>query len=179
MQHQDIYQKTILFATAKHHQIGQTIPGTNLPYLVHLSNVAMEIIFASHHTKVFDSDFALQLALLHDTLEDTNTTYDELSEIFSDKIANGVLALSKDKKLPKENQLIDSIERIILQPKEVWSVKLADRITNLQPPPSHWSLEKVFKYHIEAQTILEKLKGGNQYLENRLIQKIEEYKSYY
>ena len=112
-------------------------------------------------------------------MEDTNTTYDELAEIFSDRVANGVLALSKDKKLPKENQLIDSIERIILQPKEVWSVKLADRITNLQPPPAHWSQEKVFKYHIEAQTILEKLNGGNKYLEDRLAHKIDDYKSYF
>lgn len=55
MVHQDIYQKAILFATAKHHNIGQTVPGTNLPYLVHLSNVAMEIIFAAHNSTDFET----------------------------------------------------------------------------------------------------------------------------
>jgi guanosine-3',5'-bis(diphosphate) 3'-pyrophosphohydrolase len=179
MLYQDTYQKTILFATTKHHNLGQTIPGTNLPYLVHLSNVAMEIIFAAHHSTNFDTDFAVQLALLHDTLEDTDTTFEELSQAFSHSVADGVLALSKNKSLAKEDQLNDSIERILLQPKEVWSVKLADRITNLQKPPSHWSPSKISQYHREAQSILEKLKGGNQYLEDRLFQKINDYRSYF
>ncbi|MBP6234871.1 MAG: bifunctional (p)ppGpp synthetase/guanosine-3',5'-bis(diphosphate) 3'-pyrophosphohydrolase [Saprospiraceae bacterium] len=179
MVHQDIYQKAILFATAKHHNIGQTVPGTNLPYLVHLSNVAMEIIFAAHNSTDFDTDFAIQLALLHDTLEDTETTYEELTQEFSYAVADGVLALSKNKSIAKDDRLNDSIERILLQPKEVWSVKLADRITNLQPPPSHWTPTKISQYHAEAQTILEKLKGGNQYLEDRLGLKIQEYKSYF
>jgi guanosine-3',5'-bis(diphosphate) 3'-pyrophosphohydrolase len=176
---QDTYQKAILFATAKHHNIGQTIPGTNLPYLVHLSNVTMEIIFASQFSSDFDTSFAIQLALLHDTLEDTGTTFEELSSVFSLRVAEGVLALSKNKFLPKEDQLADSIQRILLQPKEVWSVKLADRITNLQQPPSHWTPAKISNYHIEAKYILDSLKGGNQYLEDRLAAKITEYKSYF
>jgi len=45
--------------------------------------------------------FAAQVALLHDTIEDTATTYDEIKEIFSEKIADAVLALSKDSNLPK------------------------------------------------------------------------------
>jgi guanosine-3',5'-bis(diphosphate) 3'-pyrophosphohydrolase len=179
MVHQDIYQKAILFATAKHHNTGQTVPGTNLPYLVHLSNVAMEIIFAAQHSNNFDTGFAVQLALLHDTLEDTDTTYEELSQEFSHRVADGVLALSKNKSIAKEDRLTDSIERILLRPKEVWSVKLADRITNLQPPPSHWTPSKISQYHREAQTILEKLKSGNQYLEDRLAIKINEYKNYF
>jgi guanosine-3',5'-bis(diphosphate) 3'-pyrophosphohydrolase len=177
--HQDIYQKAILFATAKHHDIGQTIPGTDLPYLVHLSNVTMEIIFASQFTSDFDTSFAVQLALLHDTLEDTDTTFEELSSVFSPSVAEGVLALSKNKLLPKQDQLTDSIQRIILQPKEVWSVKLADRITNLQQPPIHWPPAKISNYHNEAKFILNTLKGGNQYLEDRLTAKIIEYQSYF
>lgn len=176
--HQDIYQKAILFATAKHHNIGQTIPGTDLPYLVHLSNVTMEIIIASQFSSDFDTSFAVQLALLHDTLEDTDTTFEELSSVFSPSVAEGVLALSKNKSLPKQDQLIDSIERIKLQPKEVWSVKLADRITNLQQPPTHWPPAKISNYHTVAKFIFDSLKGGNQYLEDRLAQKILENKSY-
>ena len=178
MVHQDIYQKAILFATAKHHNIGQTVPGTDLPYLVHLSNVTMEIIFASQFSSDFDTSFAVQLALLHDTLEDTDTTFDELSSVFSSRVAEGVQALSKNKSLPKQDQLTDSIERIKLQPKEVWSVKLADRITNLQQPPTHWPPAKISNYYTEAKFILNSLMGGNQFLEDRLEQKISEYKSY-
>lgn len=179
MLHQDIYQKAILFATAKHHNTGQTIPGTNLPYLVHLSNVAMEIIFAAHHSTDFDTGFAVQLALLHDTLEDTDTTYQELAQVFSIPVADGVLALTKNKSIDKKDRLNDSLERIILQPKEVWSVKLADRITNLQKPPQTWTTEKIESYHHEAILILEKLTGCNNFLEDRLAAKIKEYKNYF
>ncbi len=127
----------------------------------------------------FGASFAVQLALLHDTLEDTPTTYDDLSFSFSKRVADGVLALSKDKTIPKENQLNDSIQRILLQPKEVCSVKLADRITNLLPQTPHWSKGKIATYHSQAKFILESLKGCNQYLENRLASKIIEYQSHF
>jgi len=47
----------------------------------------------------------------------------------------GVSALSKDEAVPKEKELEDSLHRIREQPAEILMVKLADRITNLQPPP--------------------------------------------
>jgi (p)ppGpp synthase/HD superfamily hydrolase len=84
---QDTYQTTILFAATKHQQNNQTIPGTNLPYLLHLSNVAMEILMAGQHTPAFDTRFAVQVALLHDVLEDTDTTFDELTNNFDQHIA--------------------------------------------------------------------------------------------
>lgn len=43
-------------------------PGTNLPYVVHLSNVAMEIIIASFNSDNFSLGLAVQVALLHDTI---------------------------------------------------------------------------------------------------------------
>jgi guanosine-3',5'-bis(diphosphate) 3'-pyrophosphohydrolase len=102
----------------------------------------MEIMVAGHLTDSFNLKLALPVALLHDTLEDTNTTPDELSQIFGEEITQGVMSLTKDEFLPKEQQMDDCLRRIILQPKEIWAVKLADRITNLQPPPSHWIEQK-------------------------------------
>ena len=72
----------------------------------------------------------------------------------------------------------DSIVRIRKQPKEVWMVKLADRITNLQPPPKHWNKAKVKKYRNGAILILEKLGEANPYLAQRLNKKIAEYGQY-
>lgn len=40
--------------------------------------------------------------------------------------------------VPGSEQMEDSLRHIRLRPKEIWAIKLADRITNLQPPPSHW-----------------------------------------
>jgi guanosine-3',5'-bis(diphosphate) 3'-pyrophosphohydrolase len=80
--------------------------------------------------------------------------------------------------LPKLQGMTDSLRRIKALRKEVWAVKLADRITNLQPPPSHWSNTKKIEYQEEAGIILKELQGGNIYLENRLESKIIEYRSY-
>ncbi|MBK9732378.1 MAG: bifunctional (p)ppGpp synthetase/guanosine-3',5'-bis(diphosphate) 3'-pyrophosphohydrolase [Chitinophagaceae bacterium] len=172
------YQKTIKFAAKKHADINQLIPGTNLPYVVHLSNVAMEILIAAQKTEKFDSEFAIQVALLHDILEDTETTFDEIANEFGKEIAQAVLALTKSSKITKEDRMNDSLNRIKELPKEVWAVKLADRITNLQVPPEHWSIEKITEYQKQAIQIYNSLKGGNEYLENRLLEKISDYLKY-
>ena len=175
---QDYYQKAINFAGI--HHADQNIPGSNTSYMVHLSNVAMEVLLASQHgpnspDEDFDCEFAVQVALLHDLLEDTSTSFDEIKEVFGENIARGVLALSKNEALAPSQQILDSLSRIKLEPKEVWAVKLADRISNLQQPPAHWDENKIIDYHKMAGIILLQLKGGNAYLENRLHEKIIDY----
>ncbi|MEL4457307.1 HD domain-containing protein [Lutimonas vermicola] len=176
MELQSLYQKAIAFAGEKHRD--QKVPGTQSSYLLHLSNVAMETMIAARHTDHFDLGFAVQVALLHDVLEDTNTTFDELQAAFGKKIADAVLALSKNEALEPEAQIPDSLERIKLQPKEVWAVKLADRTSNMQPPPAHWDNNKRIGYLLMACVILSMLKGGNHYLEKRLEEKILAYEQY-
>ncbi len=173
---QDLYQKAIKYAGQAHKS--QNVPGTESNYLLHLSNVAMEVLFAYMHKQNFTLDFAIQLALLHDIIEDTEITYSELTKKFDKQIADGVLALSKDKKLTKNFQLKDSLERIHKQPKEVGIVKLADRITNLQKPPAHWKLDKKKSYLKQAIDIYTFLAKSNDYLANRLSSKIKEYEQY-
>ncbi|MBK8245312.1 MAG: bifunctional (p)ppGpp synthetase/guanosine-3',5'-bis(diphosphate) 3'-pyrophosphohydrolase [Saprospiraceae bacterium] len=178
MEVQHLYQEAIKFATSKHLEMDQKIPGTELPYVVHLSNVAMEIIIAASHTDHFNLGFAVQVALLHDTIEDTSTKFEELENKFGVDIAKAVSALTKNSDLPKDKQMQDSLTRIKeLQP-EVWAVKLADRITNLQPPPLHWDNQKKINYHYEARVILKELNNGNKFLAKRLEGKILEYDEY-
>ena len=172
------YQKAIKFAAKRHADKNQLIPGTNLPYVVHLSNVAMEILIASQKTENFDSEFAIQVALLHDILEDTETTFEEIANEFGIKIAQAVLALTKNSKIQKEERMDDSLNRIKEFQKEVWAVKLADRITNLQAPPEHWSFEKITEYQKQAVLIYNSLKNGNKYLGDRLWEKIVDYSKY-
>jgi guanosine-3',5'-bis(diphosphate) 3'-pyrophosphohydrolase len=174
---QTLYQDAIRYATQKHQENKQTVKGTRLPYVVHLSNVAMEIFMAAQHTKEFNLTYAIQVAMLHDTIEDTATKFEDLKENFGEDIAYAVQALSKDGQLPKSEQINDSIQRIKKLPKEVWAVKLADRITNLQPPPKSWTDKKRRSYILDSQIILEELKNGNQYLAERLEKKISEYRN--
>ena len=84
---QTLYQEAIKFATYKHQEKRQKVKGTKLPYIVHLSNVAMEIFMAAQNTKDFNLIYAIQTALLHDTIEDTETTFDELKDSFGEDIA--------------------------------------------------------------------------------------------
>ena len=70
---QELYQKAIKFAGEKHKD--QKVPGTNSNYLMHISNVTMEIILAYCANDNFDLSYAVQLAILHDTLEDTETDF--------------------------------------------------------------------------------------------------------
>ena len=175
---QTAYQQAIAFASSKHQEKNQTVKGTKLPYVVHLSNVAMELFIASCFTPDWDMKFVIQVALLHDTLEDTDTSINEIEHRFNPEIAKAVLALTKDPKLPKGQRILDSLSRIKRLRKEVWAVKLADRITNLQPPPADWTTEKRKQYWQESQVILDQLGEGNVHLAERLSEKISEYNSY-
>jgi (p)ppGpp synthase/HD superfamily hydrolase len=176
MDAQDKYQSAIKFAGGKHGK--QKVPGTRLPYVVHLSNVAMEVMFASQQSKDFDIDFAAQVALLHDAIEDTKTTKKQLEKKFGGRVAEAVSALTKNEELPKEERIPDSLRRIKALNKEVWAVKLADRITNLQKPPADWTKKKIIAYQQSARMILQELREGNEYLATRLEKKIEAYSAY-
>ncbi|MDD4970090.1 MAG: HD domain-containing protein [Paludibacter sp.] len=178
MEIQDIYQIAIRYAAEKHAVLNQTLPDSIIPYAVHLSNVAMEILVAASHTKNFNTEFAIQVALLHDVLEDTTVTAEELSTEFGIEVTAGVEALTKNTSLPKDEQIIDSLQRLKTSVSEVRAVKLADRITNLQKPPLSWTNEKKLNYLDEAELILKELRGTNEYLEKRLELKIEEYSRY-
>jgi len=104
MEVQKLYQEAIKFATAKHLEKKQKVPGTDLPYVVHLSNVAMEIIVAAYNSDNFNLGFAVQVALLHDPIEDTSTGFEELENKFGVDIATAVLSLTKNKELRRNGQ---------------------------------------------------------------------------
>lgn len=168
---QDLYIKAYRFAARAHRW--QKVPGTNLPYIMHLSFAAMEILAAAED--IGDADLAVQCALLHDTLEDTFVRYDTLLAQFGQPVADGVQALTLNKRLPRGEQMAECLERIRAQRGEIWMVKMADRITNLQPPPRHWSKKRIAEYHAESAVILGALKDASPFLAQRLRDKIKDY----
>ncbi|MBD2439393.1 HD domain-containing protein [Nostoc sp. FACHB-110] len=170
---QESYIKAYKFAASAHQD--QKIPGSEIPYIMHLSFVSMEVIAALNLEPTADGDLAVQCAVLHDTIEDTQTTFEQIKAEFSADVAKGVLALTKDNNLPKNLQMSDSLSRIKQQPREIWMVKLADRISNLQTPPHYWQQEKITQYREEAIQIYETLKDASPFLAARLVSKIEDY----
>jgi (p)ppGpp synthase/HD superfamily hydrolase len=175
---QELYIKAWNYASMAHQ--GQKIPGGDIPYLNHIGLVTFESMSAIvNSSQIEDQDLLIVCSMLHDTIEDTSTTYDDIKHLFNSNVADGVLALTKNKNLmTKEEKIIDSLKRIKGQPKEIWMVKLSDRITNLQPPPKFWSNEKIRKYRDEAIMIFDELRESNHYLSDRLKKKIENYSKY-
>ncbi len=171
----DAYAAAWSFA-AKAHQ-GDFVTDTELPYIVHVGNVAMEVMTAvAIRGGIEQPNLAVQCALLHDVVEDTTVELDLLRSRFGDLVADGVAALTKDSRLGgKAEMMRDSLERIGEQPHAVWMVKLADRITNLQPPPGSWGQDKVTRYREEAWTIHTALASACPVLGPRLAEKIAAY----
>ena len=182
---QDLYIQAYRFAAQAHWEKHQLVPGTRIPYLMHFTLVAMEIVAALAVEPSLDGNLSVQCALLHDTLEDTDTNYEDLVHHFGAQVADGVAALTKDASIAadakapwqrKSLQMADSLKRIKKQPKEIWMVKLADRITNLQPPPHDWTQDKVRRYKQEAIDIHASLKDSSIFLSDRLKDKISTYR---
>lgn len=170
---QETYLRALHFAARAHGD--QRYSGTDLPYLLHVSLVGMEVIAALAAEDGHDGDLAVACALLHDVLEDTPCTHASLQSTFGARVANGVLALTKDETLPKPDRMPDSLVRLNQQPRSVAMVKLADRITNLQPPPANWTASRIEAYRQQSHQIAATLGWASPYLAARLAAKLVAY----
>ena len=108
-------------------------------------------------------------ALLHDTIEDTETTYDELRGIFGEEIADTVVELTDTKFLGKEARKRLQIAKAGRASERARHVKLADKICNLRDilasPPARWSLSRQQKYFDWAREVVDQVRGVNPRLE--------------
>ena len=172
---QDLFKRALDFAARAHG--AQQVPGSGFPYVVHVTKVATEVMLACQDGGL-EPNLAMACALLHDTVEDAGVALPVLEQEFGPAVALGVQALTKDPALPKAQRMADSLRRIRHQPREVWAVKLADRVSNLEPPPPDWSLDKRRAYLAEAHLILEALRGGSPALEARLLTKASLYEQW-
>jgi (p)ppGpp synthase/HD superfamily hydrolase len=178
----DTYNEALWFAARAHGS--QTVPGSEISYILHLCQVCQEAMGAVVADPSLDGNLVMQCALLHDCIEDTDSTHSEVNARFGPSVADGVDALSKresidGKAVSKDEQMADSLARILQQPREVWIVKLADRITNLQTPPSHWNREKIERYHGEAIRILDALGLASPHLSERMANKLDAYRCHF
>jgi (p)ppGpp synthase/HD superfamily hydrolase len=169
----DSLTDALAFAAEAHQ--GQTFPGTQLPYLLHITQVAAEVAAALISEPAEDGELSMLCAILHDTIEDTAVTREAVAARFGEAVAAGVDALSKRPELDKPAAMADSLARIQQQPAAIWKVKLADRICNLQAPPHYWSRDKALRYQEEARDILAALGAASPVLAARLASRIDAY----
>ena len=108
-------------------------------------------------------------ALLHDTIEDTETTPQELLREFGKNIRDIVLEVTDDKDLPKVERKRLQIEHAANASHKAKLVKLADKICNLRDiavsPPATWGLERQQDYFEWAKQVIDRVRGANPRLE--------------
>ncbi len=136
-----------------------------LPYVVHLISTALLIAEVGG---VNDPE-VLAAALLHDTIEDTETTAEELTAAFGQKVCRLVEEVSDDKSLEKAVRKRLQIEHAPeLSPGAVL-IKLADKISNVMDltnsPPVNWDLEQCEEYLDWAEEVINNCPKANRALE--------------
>jgi guanosine-3',5'-bis(diphosphate) 3'-pyrophosphohydrolase len=118
------WQKAVSFAARKHQ--GQLRKDDQTPYFAHPVRVA----FIVRHLFNVADEVALQAALLHDTIEDTTTDYDDILEQFSLPVADAVAALTKDARLAHDEREAAYDAGLIRASWQARLVKLADVYDN-------------------------------------------------
>ncbi|MHB1099272.1 MAG: HD domain-containing protein [Burkholderiales bacterium] len=108
-------------------------------------------------------------ALLHDTIEDTETTADELLEAFGPDVLGVVLEVTDDKALLKADRKRAQVEHAAGKSDRAKLVKLADKISNLRDivssPPADWSDQRKSDYFVWAKEVVNQLRGVHPELE--------------
>jgi guanosine-3',5'-bis(diphosphate) 3'-pyrophosphohydrolase len=160
----DLILKALSFAANKHRNQfrkgSEPIPYINHPIaladlLVRTANISDPVIIAT--------------ALLHDTVEDTETTLEELEMEFGPAISQLVAEVTDDKSLLKEERKRLQVEHAPSLSPRARIVKLADKTCNLrdivQDPPVKWSLERKQQYFDWSKEVVDKIRGSDAKLE--------------
>jgi guanosine-3',5'-bis(diphosphate) 3'-pyrophosphohydrolase len=116
-----------------------------------------------------ESSEVIAAALLHDTIEDTDTTPAELRKRFGAKIAGIVEEVSDDKSLEKGERKLRQVAHAPTISREAKLVKLADKICNLRDmaasPPATWPLSRQREYYDWAKQVVDAMRGAHPRLE--------------
>ncbi len=154
------------FAARKHaHQRRKGIQAE--PYINHLTEVALLLAEATG-----GGDAALVMAgLLHDTIEDTETSLAELEAAFGADVASLVAEVTDDTRLPREERRRRQVESAPRKSGRARMIKLADKIANLhsivESPPVGWSARRKREYVSWAREVKAACGPTNERLETQ------------
>jgi (p)ppGpp synthase/HD superfamily hydrolase len=156
--------KALSFAAEKHrHQRRKDSKAS--PYINHLIHVAELLANVGGVTDVP----LLVAAVLHDTIEDTDTTAQELDAVFGVEVRRVVEEVTDDKALPKEERKRLQIEHAPHLSVRAKQLKLADKISNVRDvgfdPPANWNIARRAEYLEWARQVVEGCRGVNPALE--------------
>jgi guanosine-3',5'-bis(diphosphate) 3'-pyrophosphohydrolase len=156
--------RAIDFAAYRHRK--QVRKGSEgVPYVSHPVAVAELIARVGRVTDIV----TLVAAILHDTIEDTETTAEEIAAHFGANVRDVVLELTDDKSLPKEERKRLQIVHAPKSSKRAKIVKLGDKIVNVRDvtsdQPPDWSVERRREYLDWSEQVVAGCRGANAALE--------------
>jgi guanosine-3',5'-bis(diphosphate) 3'-pyrophosphohydrolase len=156
--------KALTFAAYKHrHQRRKGVEA--VPYINH----PIELANLLWNTAGIQDAEVIAAALLHDTVEDTDTTFDELDREFGPTIRSLVAEVTDDKSLPKEVRKQLQIDHAPHLSDRARFIKLADKISNLRDmliaPPIGWSIERKLAYFQWGKAVIDQIRGAHAELE--------------
>ncbi|MDD2367543.1 MAG: HD domain-containing protein [Desulfuromonadaceae bacterium] len=135
------------------------------PYINHPITVAT--ILASEGE--VDDETLLIAAILHDTVEDTKTTFSELEYFFGIEITNVVREVTDDKDLEKQTRKDLQITHALHASPRAKQIKIADKISNIRDitnkPPADWEMERKQKYLEWSCEVVDGCRGVNPVLD--------------
>jgi guanosine-3',5'-bis(diphosphate) 3'-pyrophosphohydrolase len=160
----DIFMRALSFAADKHQH--QRRKGRDqLPYVNHPIRVA-DILWRVGAVRDMPT---LVAAILHDTIEDTETSAEELEALFGAEVLALVQEVTDDKSLPKATRKQLQIEHAPHLSAKAKLIKLADKINNVydvsHDPPDDWSSKRRMEYLDWAEAVVAGLRGINASLE--------------
>jgi (p)ppGpp synthase/HD superfamily hydrolase len=121
---------------------------------------------------------ALMAAILHDTVEDTGSTFAELEETFGHDVRLLVEEVTDDQRLPNDERKRLQIAHAPQLSERAKQIKIADKICNVRDvthnPPPKWSLERRREYLRWAGKVVEGCRGSNANLEHRFDEVLQE-----
>jgi len=158
--------KALEFAALKHRDQRRKDAQAS-PYINH--PIALAGVLASEGGVT--DPVVLSAALLHDTVEDTQTTPAELRAAFGERIAGIVEEVTDDQNLPKAERKRLQVEHAAHISREAKLVKLADKICNVRDvaghPPAKWDLTRRREYFEWAKAVVDRMRGVHPELERR------------
>ncbi|MCB0194914.1 MAG: bifunctional (p)ppGpp synthetase/guanosine-3',5'-bis(diphosphate) 3'-pyrophosphohydrolase [Anaerolineae bacterium] len=144
------------------------------PYINHPITVA-EILWQIGHVRDIS---VLVAAILHDTIEDTETTPEEIEQLFGPKVLSLVQEVSDDKSKPKMERKRLQIENAPHKSPGAKLIKLGDKISNIHDitdsPPASWSLQRKLDYLDWTEKVIAGVRGTNAALEAHYDQLLNE-----
>jgi (p)ppGpp synthase/HD superfamily hydrolase len=162
-----------LHFAAKKHAKQRRKGGDAEPYINHLAEVAETLAV---HTDGQDSNLVVA-GLLHDTLEDTETTYEALVDGFGRDVADLVVEVTDDKTLPKAERKRLQVLKASHKSDRAKMLKIADKISNLNSilnsPPEDWTPERKREYFDWAKKVVDGCTGVNPALDKQFAEVYE------